>query len=292
MEWWIVLAAMILALLIVVVYSIVMPYRKRKLKIAVFDLDETLGSFTQLGLLRDVIEGYENRILSQPEFNKLIDENPEFIRPGIVDILDFVVDKRTKGHCDAIMIYTNNNGPRSWSESIAKYFDYKVGKHVFDQIICAYKANGKRVEPLRTTYDKTYSDLLRCTNLPQGTQVCFFDDVFHPQMRNNNVHYINAKGYSNAVPIEMSISRRCRHNIPLRNSMLSYAENVYGGSAIRGKYKSQEEQNVDNVVGKYMLHRTRDFFNDSVGEPNSRRHNSLLGTKRKQSRLHMDFNQQ
>ena len=118
MELWILASAVLLALLILLIYSIAMPDRRRKPRIAVFDLDETLGSFTQLGFLRDIIESYENRNLSQQEFNKLVDENPEFVRPGIIDILDFVVGKRNKGQCDAIMIYTNNNGPRSWSESM------------------------------------------------------------------------------------------------------------------------------------------------------------------------------
>jgi hypothetical protein len=289
MELWILASAVLLALLIVLVYSIAMPDRRRKLRIAVFDLDETLGSFTQLGFLRDIIESYENRRLSQQEFNRLVDENPEFVRPGIIDILQYVVEKRNKGQCDAIMIYTNNNGQRSWSESIASYFDYKIGKHVFDQIICAYKANGKRVEPMRTTHDKTYSDLLRCTNLPQGTQVCFFDDVFHPQMKHDNVYYINAKGYSNAVPIETSISRRCKNNIPLRNAIMSYAENVYGTRAVTGEPKPREEQEVDIVVGKYMLHRTKDFFNSVGPGIKSRRHSPLLGTKRRRKRFNMDF---
>ena len=289
MEWWIIATIVSTALLIVLVYSIVMPDKRKTRKIAVFDLDETLGSFTQLGFLRDIFEEYQNRRMSQHEFNMLVDENPEFIRPGILDILDFVVGKRAKGHCDAIMIYTNNNGPRSWSESIASYFDYKLGTRVFDQIICAYKANGKRVEPMRTTYDKTYADLLRCTGLPRSTQVCFFDDVFHPQMKHKNVHYINAKGYSNVVPIETSVSRRCRNNVALRNSILSYAENVYGANALRGKHKPQEEQAVDIVVGKYMLHRTQDFFNNSNDEPKSRRCDPLLGSRRKKARLHMEF---
>ncbi len=289
MEWWLVVSAVLVALLIVLVYSIVMPDRRRKRKIVVFDLDETLGSFTQLGFLRDVIESYEGRRLPQHEFNKLVDENPEFIRPGIIDILDFVVEKRRIGQCDAIMIYTNNNGSRSWSESIAAYFDHKVGQHVFDQIICAYKAGGKRVEPMRTTHDKTYSDLLRCTHLPQGTQVCFFDDVFHPQMKHDNVYYINAKGYSNVVPIETSISRRCKNNLPLRNAILAHAEDTYGTDAVRGRHKSRDEHEVDVVIGKYMLHRTKDFFNTFGNETKGRRHNPMSGTKRRQKRVHMRF---
>ena len=100
MEWWIIATIVSTALLIVLVYSIVMPDKRKTRKIAVFDLDETLGSFTQLGFLRDIFEEYQNRRMSQHEFNMLVDENPEFIRPGILDILDFVVGKRAKGHCE------------------------------------------------------------------------------------------------------------------------------------------------------------------------------------------------
>ena len=31
----------------------------------------------------------------------------------------------------------------------------------------------------RTTHEKTYDDLLKCSKLPQDTQVCFVDDIYH-----------------------------------------------------------------------------------------------------------------
>jgi len=56
------------------------------------------------------------------------------------------------------MIYTNNNGPKSWVESITSYFNYKLNTTVFDNIVAAFKVNGKTVEWSRTTNDKTVDD--------------------------------------------------------------------------------------------------------------------------------------
>lgn len=260
MEWSTIVFVVAAVLLIALVYNIAMRGRRGKKKAAVFDLDETLGSFTQLGILKDLIERYNGFEMSQNQFNRVIDMNPEFVRPGIVDILKFVVAKRDRGQCDAIMIYTNNNGSRSWSESIAKYFDHKVGKRVFDQIICAYKVNGRRVEPGRTTHDKTYADFLRCSEMPGDTQVCFYDDVFHPQMEHDNVVYINAKGYTNVIPLETSVRRIYENDPALQNAVLAYAEHVYGHDIKRGEHRSAEEHAVDVVIGKRMLDHTKEFF--------------------------------
>lgn len=284
MASWFWLSVLAVVLLIALVYSIAMPGRRKK-KVAVFDLDETLGSFTQLGLLKDVIEGFENQPMTQSEFNNLIDENPEFVRPGVIDILRLAVSKRAKGHCDAIMIYTNNNGPRSWPDSISKYFSYRLGQNVFDQVIYAYRINGRQVEAGRTTHDKTYADFLRCTGMPDDTQVCFFDDVFHPQMKHNNVFYINAKGYSNIVPLETSIRRRYRGDLPSQSKAISYAKRVYGDSSLRGKPKSPEEQELDVVVGKFMLKNAYEFFGPERGGTRRKRGGSCRNVNGKRSRV-------
>lgn len=254
------LVASALLLLILLVYSIVMNRRRRPLVAVAFDLDETLGYFTQLGLLKDVIERYERKQMSQDDFNRLIDDNPEFIRPGILEILKFVVNERDKGRCDTIVIYTNNNGAREWTESIGEYFGYKLGKPVFDQYICAYKVNGRKVEPLRTTHDKTYADFLRCTRTPRGTRVCFFDDIIHPYMKHANVFYVNAKGYTNKLPVYISLQRRYRANRALADEAIAHAINTYGEDAIGGDVKPTTEQDVDVIIGKFMLQHTKDFF--------------------------------
>jgi FMN phosphatase YigB (HAD superfamily) len=59
-------------------------------KIVVFDLDETLGYFVQLGILIDVIEEIFNIDMEQNLFNEILDLYPEFLRPNIIKILKYL----------------------------------------------------------------------------------------------------------------------------------------------------------------------------------------------------------
>ena len=164
-------------------------------KIIVFDLDETLGSFSQLYALSDSIHQIYNETLPSNHLFKLIDTFPGFLRPNILRILKKLVNAREKGKCLAIVLYTNNQGPKKWAQDIVDYFAYKLKKPVFDYVIHAYKANGQRVEPLRTTHDKNYEDLLNCLGMPNETQVCFIDDQFHTLSVHPNVSYIPVDPY-------------------------------------------------------------------------------------------------
>ena len=65
-------------------------------KIVVFDLDETLGYFVELGIFWDCLDYFLkeetineiNTIISKQDyFNEILDLFPEFIRPNIVSIL-------------------------------------------------------------------------------------------------------------------------------------------------------------------------------------------------------------
>ena len=65
------------------------------------------------------------------------------------------------------MIYTNNQGPRSWTVKIKGYFENKLKNRIFDQIIAAFKVNGKRVELQRSSHSKSFDDFIKCTKMPQ-----------------------------------------------------------------------------------------------------------------------------
>jgi hypothetical protein len=177
-------------------------------KYAVFDVDETLGYFSQFGAFIDALNHYNDfsRVVFD-NFNELLDLYPEFIRPNIIEILKYITEKRSEGDCKGIIIYTNNQGPRSWVENISKYFDYKVGTQVFDQIIAAYKVNGKIVQEGRTTQNKTYEDLVRIAHIPITSEICFVDDLNHPGMRHQNVLYINVKPYVETLSTSTLIKR-------------------------------------------------------------------------------------
>merc|ERR1712010_124574 len=128
-----------------------------QLKFAVFDLDETLGHFTELGIFWDSLKQVFKKKLTQQHFNKLCGLFPEFFRPGIFSILSFLIHKKSQSKKVKLIIYTNNQAPKEWTLKIKTYIEYKLNqKHIFDQIICAFKVRGERIEMCRTTHSKTY----------------------------------------------------------------------------------------------------------------------------------------
>ena len=89
-------------------------------KVVVFDLDETLGHFVQLGIFQDVIEKTLDITLNDDAFFELLDLYPEFLRPNIMNILKLICGKKKQNICGKLLIYTNNQGPKEWAIKIKK----------------------------------------------------------------------------------------------------------------------------------------------------------------------------
>ena len=113
------------------------------MKIVVFDLDETLGYFTEFGIFWDSLAYYlkckDKYTLTQDDFNDILDLYPEFLRPNIVNILTYLKEQKKTNCCHKMMIYTNNNGPPEWAHHIISYFEKKINYKLIDQIIAAFK---------------------------------------------------------------------------------------------------------------------------------------------------------
>ena len=221
----------------------------KKGKYIVFDVDETLGYFSQLGSFIDALSFY-NKYFSGSvfeRFNEILDLFPEFVRPKMIEILKYIYEKKANGKCSGVFIYTNNQGPRAWVQHIAKYFDYKVGNverndrndsaSLFDKIIAAYMINGKIVEPGRTSQNKTYDDLLRITGISPHSEVCFVDDLNHPDMRHDNVLYLNVKPYVKTLSTDEMIRRYLKS--PLASSIVLTREFVAAVSERMGSVKNR-----------------------------------------------------
>ena len=103
-------------------------------KIVVFDMDQTLGCFEEIGMFWDALNKIKER--DENHFFEVMDLFPEFLRPKILTILKSILIKKSQGKCSKIMIYTNNNGPKTWSQMIANYFEHKLGEKVFIVIFC------------------------------------------------------------------------------------------------------------------------------------------------------------
>ena len=233
-----------------------------KKKVVVFDLDETLGYFGQLGRFCNLLdEYYKNSNKSYSIFNELMDLYPEFTRPNIINILKHLLQKKKENKCQAVMIYTNNTGERKWAEHIKGYFEHKLNSKIFEQIIAAFKINGKIVEINRTSHEKSVDDFFRCTKLPSDIEICFIDDLFHPKMKNDNVYYIHVKEYKHLLPATEMLNRYL--NSPL-SSDIKNKDEFKQFTMFNLKYnvveKDKHEHEIDIIVSKKMLEHIKEFF--------------------------------
>jgi len=169
------------------------------MKIIVFDLDETLGYFTEYGIFWDCLSNYlitKNKPnLTQYDFDSALDLFNEILRPNIINILIYLKKKKESKCFHKMMIYTNNQGPLEWANHIVTYFEEKIKYKLVDQIVSAFKVNGQIVEMGRTSHNKSYKDFIKCTRIPINSEICFLDDSFYPDMVHDNIYYINVIPY-------------------------------------------------------------------------------------------------
>jgi hypothetical protein len=244
------------------------------MKIVVFDLDETMGYFTEFGIFWDCLINYiklkNKKELTDNDFNNILDLFPEFLRPNIINILSYLKKKKQSNCCNKMMIYTNNTGPREWAHHIINYFETKIGYKLIDQIIAAFRINGKQVEICRTTHHKSHDDFIRCTKVPINAEICFMDDNFYPEMSNENIYYINIKPYYHDLNFEYMISTFQESNVGkaiIDDDDVDDFEYIMLKQLKRYKYdvvkKDEKEYEIDKILGKQIIMHLQDFFKKS-----------------------------
>jgi len=257
-----------------------MPLNKSK--IVVFDMDETMGYFVELGIFWDSLNNYiklhhlENKTtLAQDDFNSILELFPEFLRPNIFTIFNFLKQKKINKQCQGVMIYTNNQGPKEWVYYIKNYFESKINYKIFNHIISAFKINGKRIEFCRSSHDKSMKDLIKCTKLPKDAEICYLDDTYYPQMNYENVYYIKVKPYTHDLDFDTMIQRFINSNIQLsRIIMENYNVDDFVGfmKENMNKYefvyieKDDKEYEIDKIVTKKTMEHLEAFFNKKLHE--------------------------
>jgi len=255
-------------------------------KIVVFDLDETLGYFTEFGIFCDCLNEYfKNTDYSDTHFNELLDLYPEFIRPKMINALLYLKSKKIDNQCYKVMIYTNNQGDSSWAINIKKYFDKKVEYELFDKIIAAFEVRGQRVEIGRTSHDKTMDDFVRCSKLSENIEVCFIDDLYHSGMVDDKVYYINVKPYKHQISIEKMVNTfldsKLGNKVDDKEDFINSIQHEYKEYKYRIHEKTKEEQEVDEIVGKRMLQHLKQFFRENANKTIKRKKGRLANKTNK-----------
>lgn len=262
---------------------------KNQKKIIVFDLDETLGHFTQIGIFYDIIktfytihDGHYEYIkhIKKPSFDELMDIYPEFLRPNIINILKYINTEIDKNKVSTVMIYTNNQGHNTWANKIVNYLNNKIGSKTIKRVIRAFKIGNKKIEPNRTSHMKNFDDFLKCTKLPKNTNICFIDDVEHKGMIHDNVYYINILPYKYNIPVFELLDRYSRFIIkkyikPGKNESthITHYKNFKDAFQTytimcfkKYNYVIDElysiERNINNIISVRLLEMISDFIND------------------------------
>ena len=156
-------------------------------KYVVFDLDETLGFFTELGVIWNCLETVSNAS-GQKSFNELCRVfEKDYFRPGIFNSMRFL---KEQGNDLKVVLYTNNTGSLTWLKLILQYIEDRIGANgIFHKIVPGYRPDMKG-KYARTSFNKTYSEIIRCADIPSDAKIIFFDDLNHEQMIHPNVTYV------------------------------------------------------------------------------------------------------
>lgn len=249
----------------------------------VFDLDETIGSFSELDILWRGLRtnGWIEDTLD--DFHRILDLYPEFLRYGILTILDFLYFKKQRGECQNVYIYTNNQCEGDWTWRIIMYLE-KAGRMrgLVDQIIRAFTIDGKIVEEKRTMHTKSFSDFVRCTLLPKHADLCFVDNTYFSKMKHARVFYIQPKPYyhslswsdilgrlvGSTIGQEM-ISRSQLKEDQWKQSLLDWS--MLHGASSSHRHKSAAEREMDILVSKKLMYYLKDFFYLSMRKPKTRK---------------------
>ena len=268
----------ILIIILLFFFSHINNMKNKVKKVVVFDFDETLGCFVQFGLFCDAIEKLNKKKLSKKDFFKILDLYPEYFRPHLIPILNFLKQKKIKKELYKVSLYTNNQGPKEWAAKICQYLDNKINYKLFDKHIGAYKTNGVLTEPTRTTHEKTIDDFLNSTNFPKNTKICFIDDLYHPEMDTPNVDYIHIEPYKVFVPLNILASRyvqKIDKNLNL-TEFNKYLQNFFNSYDVRDIKSNENIYHLDN--GKNILDRLKIFLET---KPKSRKNKSKKNTTAK-----------
>lgn len=241
-------------------------------KAIVFDLDETLGDFAYLYTLWQGVKEFlniENDKL-QNIFNELLDLYPEFLRCGIIYVLNYIKHKKNTKRLKNLFIYTNNKCfDRDWIKNIMNYFDYKLETtKLFDKAICAFKIDNKIIN-INSRHEKNIDYFINCTIIPKNTEICFIDNSYYNEMIDNKVYYIQPYSYSHKLNKNELITRFIKSyigNIIISNSKvrINYKDFLIDWFNINSVYNIKPKMIISNSdcieITKKILFHIQEFF--------------------------------
>ena len=267
-----------------------MKTETKNAKTFVFDLDETIGHFSEIYILFQFIEHNQSTLFENDKqcLYFLLDIFPEVFRYGIEIIFQYLHKKKEKNKT-MVYIYTNNSCiPITWTTYISEYIEQKWKvDDLFNNIVRAFKINGKVVEHKRTTGEKIYEEFLHCVQLPKKTELCFLDNSEHSLMKHIYVYYLQPKPYyiglsRNEITQRFinAMKEKCENNIQ------EELENYYKNNklVINDNKKTYQDSILDMKISKKLLQCVQKFYKYKIVKIYTRKKRSPIKNKTKKKK--------
>lgn len=222
----------------------------------IFDLDETIGQFSQLGYFYQGITKYFNKLPSKKDFFILLDKYKYYFRPRIFDIFNYIKyhKKRHKNRL-YILIFTNNQAGKKWITDIKDYIELKINYNLFDKIIGPYKIRNEIQEMLRSNHVKEYDDLVNFIECNDNTPIMFLDDKFHKGMLRDNIIYLLIEPYEFQYKIQDLINIYLNYNDDIHKEQFSKFITLFMSSKNYEITKSnilKKDYNMSDIILKHI----------------------------------------
>lgn len=212
-------------------------------KSIVIDFDNTIGYFSQIIYLINIIEKTYNRKMNQNDVNILLEIYTHSFRPKIFELLQFIREMKDKEIIHYLILYTKNNNERfvkmvlSFIEDHIPHHSSQVGKKIpplFDHTVFS-NSRTKRLEPL-----------LKLNNICDEveTQLCFIDNKkynYECQVRTIAIYFIQCDTYK-FYYTHREIAKKMNYTIYDRLDKLivhKYFKSIYKNKEVVGNIPSK-----------------------------------------------------
>ena len=166
-------------------------------KLIIIDFDNTIGYFSQVVYLINIIEKTYSRKMTQDDINTLLRIYSNSFRPKIFEILKFIYELKVKNIIHALILYTRNKNERFVKMVLVFIEEYILQQaynekemYMFDDIVFS-ETKTKQLEPLLKMKNMSYND--------EDLRLCFIDNMNYnyeeQSISNITVFFIECDNY-------------------------------------------------------------------------------------------------
>lgn len=205
-------------------------------KLIIIDFDNTIGYFSQVVYLINIIEKTYSRKMTQDDINTLLRIYSNSFRPKIFEILKFIYELKVKNIIHALILYTRNKNERFVKMVLVFIEEYILQQaynekemYMFDDIVFS-ETKTKQLEPLLKMKNMSYND--------EDLRLCFIDNMNYnyeeQSISNITVFFIECDNYKFYYTPE-EIARNMDYEIYSKLNkkiMYKYLKNIYKNKKI------------------------------------------------------------